>query len=367
MSMTQLDVRPHCATCGADMFATDPYCRHCGHGRAGAPPVAAPDTGERVDPAVALLPTRPSATSVVVAASVVAALLALTVPILIIRATLYGPDDTARAYFAALADRDADAAWALLAEDHRGTREAHPLLTAATLRDEGYTPPSNVEVDNVSTDGDEGVAEVAFDAAGQAQRMSLALTRTGGQALQRWHVKGALLSLSVGSDSGGEIVVAGTRLAPGAGQLLAFPGGYAVGLPEDDPLLAAAPVTAVAGAEPVALRAELKANLREEIEKQVRAYVDRCAASNSLTPEGCPLRAYAYNVRDVKWRIVSYPQLQYTVDEGRVFVQGEGGQARVTAKAASAFSSDFSQDVAFGVGGAAVVTGGGVQFTPAGD
>jgi len=368
MFVTQPDVRPLCASCGADLVADDRYCRHCGFARSGPRHAAAeaPATeDERVDPSVALLPTRPSKTSVIVAVAILGAVLATTIPILIVRSVFYGPDDTVHGYFDALADRDADAAWSMLAAGERGSREGSPLLGGDTLDNPGYQPPTNLKVDRLETTGGDAVADVTYDVAGQPQRMSLRMERGSGM-LRRWLIKNGLLPIDVRTDSGAGVLVAGVSLPPNrSGSVTAFPGAYAVTLAEH-PVLEAQPTTAVAGLATAVVPTSIRTDVRQQIEQQVRTYLDECAKSDRLEPEGCPFSAFSYdNVKDITWRITTYPQLEYQFDPGgRLFVGGRGGEAQVTAKAASEFSSDLARTVTFGVSGTVEVNGGATRFTP---
>ena len=76
----------------------------------------------------------------------------------------------------------------------------------------------------------------------------------------------------------------------------------------------------------------MRDSARESIETQVRAYLDRCAASTELMPKGCPFSAYSSApVTRVTWRITRYPPLEITLGStGDAQIVGGVGEATAT-------------------------------------
>jgi hypothetical protein len=368
MPPTQHEVDRRCATCTAPLPADDSYCRSCGYAQPEAA-YAGPGAPDLASRQTVLLPTRPvSLRGIAVTGVSVGLVLVVAVAILVVRVALFAPDDLVRSYFGALADRDADRAWSMLAADAAGPR--HPLLAAAALEDPGYHPPANVTIERVTRDDGRAVADVSFDVDGVPQRLSLGLDPGRHGLLRRWEIDNGLFAAQVGGAAGSDLVLAGMRVTPDqAGTILAFPGGYTVGLPEH-PLLDLPPAVAIAGGEPVTVSPVVNEAATAEVERQVRAYLDECLASRQLAPEGCPFSAvggFLTTYVDVSWSLIEYPGLTYeTTPDGNVYVSGGGGSARVTATADSAFSDDLDEVVELTVEGWAVADGDQVRFQPDG-
>jgi hypothetical protein len=363
----RIDVAAACPTCAATIADGAPYCPACGAGQPGRPP-AAPDPVELADPRATapLLPTHPSATSLVLGVGAVALLLVLSVPVLVIRALFFGPDDVVRGYFDALANRSADAAWAQL-EPGGASRAGDPLLSSAALTGPGYLPPSHLTITSLRVDGVDAVASVRYTVAGRQIEDQVKVHRGRATNLfQRWHVTGGLRPLAVSVPAVARFQLGGVVLAPaGAGvQLDAFPGGYVLALPRD-PLLAAQPVTVLAGdPEGGALRLGIQDSAAAEIDKQVRAYLDQCTKSTSLMPPGCPFSITGYGyLEPVHWALVDYPKVQAQVGtDGRVTVTTVSpGTIRATGAPGSYAEPGTAT---FSVTGTASSAGGAVQYTP---
>lgn len=370
MLPAQPEVGRRCATCAAPVLADDGYCQNCGYAQPGVAGGARPPESAvgQVAGSAVLLPTRPgSMRGIVVTGVSVGLVLVMAVATLVVRAVFFAPDDLVRAYFDALADRDADRAWSMLAGDTSGPR--HPLLQSSTIDGSGYHPPADVAIERLSRDDGRAVADVTFQVEGQAMRLSLGLNPGRHGLLQRWEIDNGLFGVQVAGPADTELLLAGTRVAADrAGTVSGFPGGYTVALP-DHPLLELPPTVAVTGGEPVTASAVLRDSGAQEIERQVYAYLDECLASGQLEPEGCQFSASEQEIfttyLDVSWSLIEYPALSYEVTpEGSVYVWGSGGLANVTATADSAFSRDLDEVVDLVVEGWAVVDGDQVWFQP---
>jgi hypothetical protein len=377
VSAVQIDIRQECPRCAAPTPGAAPYCRNCGQAMPDARVVdvraaergAWPESDEppAPDAPTPLLPTMPSRTGVIAFCAILGLLLAASVPVLVLRAVFFGPDDVVRGYFSALAGRNADAAWAALAPG-KLDRSVNPLLHGGALRDPGYTPPRQLTIDKLQVHAGKATANVRYEIAGAPQVATLKIVR--GHAtnlLQRWHIENGLHDLPVTVSYPEGVQVAGTRLSTtGQGvRLNAFPGSYAVTLP-DNPMLETDPVRIVAGSGQAAiLQPRLKTSAGPEIEKQVRAYLDGCARSTDLAPKGCPFGTSSfYDVTGVVWKITKYPQLtmQPTAD-GSVDVQStDQGQVEVSGHSSATASPILATSGSFTVAGTATLTDGRITF-----
>lgn len=289
-----------------------------------------------------------------------------------------GPEVAVRAYFDALADRDANKARELLAS---GSAIGQPgpiagvdkradlsLLTNEILRSRGYTPPRNVSIERTNWTGVSATVEASYDLGGERIYITLPLLdERGRRELPAWRITDGLLELWLPPAATGRVVVvAGTslRMTSARGSLVAFPGAYRVTLPEH-PLYQTPPVIAFAGAtSPSPSSIEVRESVRQDIEQQVRAHVDGCARRNELAPPGCPF--YASNnsmapATAVDWTITQYPQLIIEVVEGGTVTvrSAADGTATATATIAPALGGGhWQQNFPFAIRGTVHVVDG---------
>ncbi|GAA5195750.1 hypothetical protein GCM10023322_63110 [Rugosimonospora acidiphila] len=362
----RIDVATTCVACGAEISGGAPYCPSCGTGQPDQPAVSqdpVPLVDSRVTPP--LLPTQPSTGNLILVTAIIVLVIVATVPVLVIRSVFFGPDDAVRGYFNALAARNADAAWAQL--DPGGLKRASdPMLSDRAVTDTGYHPPTGFKLVKLKVDGADATASVRYTVDGQRQTEQVTLHRGRATNLfQRWHVKDGLLPLAVQVPAGASYQLGGSTMtgADSAGQFAAFPGAYRLTLAHD-PLLDASPVTVVAGqAQGGTLVPRVQSAAQDTIGKQVKAYVDKCATSTALTPQGCPFYASSYYAEPVHWQVLSYPTLRETINEnGQVTVDSQApGSVSITGGPDSfAPPETFS----FSVSGTAAVSGDSVVFTP---
>lgn len=362
----RIDLLTTCATCGTDGPDGAHYCAACGYEQPGRVPDAHGEVVDLVDPQVtpALLPTQPSQTSLLVTIGIVALLLCLTVPLLVVRAVFYGPDDIVRDYFSALAARDAKGAWAAL---DPGLDAGHePLLSAAAVANPGYAPPANFVLTHLDTDGEDATATVAYTVDGSAVTDVLKLHE--GKAtnlLQRWHITDGARPVLVQSPGGSPFQLAGVTIQAGSGgaSLPAFPGRYTLSL-ADNPLFAADPVPVHPGDQQAAvLNVHVSPAAETAVTARIKQYIDQCAKSTQAAPNGCPFGvssgAYA---EPVHWDVLSYPTYQMSVgDNGQVVVGSQSsGTVRITGGPNSYYPPDTQS---FSVQGTATADGTNIQFT----
>ena len=363
----RVDLLTTCATCGTEVHDGAHYCGVCGYEQPGRVPDEHGEVVDLVDPPVTppLLPTQPSQTSLLVTVGIVALLLCLTVPVLVVRAVFYGPDDIVRDYFSALAARDAKAAWAAL---DPGVDARHQfLLAAAVLANPGYAPPANFTLAHLDTDGDDATATVTYTVDGTDATDVIKLHE--GRAtnlLQRWHITDGTPPVLVQGPPGATYDLAGVSLSSGEGaaSLPAFPGRYTLSLP-DNPLFAADSVPVRAG-DPQAAVLQLRVSpaAQTAITARVKQYIDGCAKSPQAQPSGCPFGVSNGGYAEpVHWDVVSYPTYALTIgDSGQVVVRSQtSGTVRITGGPNSYYSPDTMQ---YEVDGSATASGSTIEFTP---
>lgn len=293
-----------------------------------------------------------------------------------VRATITSPESTVHAYFDALADRDLDAALRVTAPEV-AEPVGRDLVSEAVLGSPGYAPPEQVDVAGVSVDGRSAVAEVSFAVDGQRQQVSLRLRRDDGIAdtvLHRWLVIDGFGSIVLRA-APEQITVNGQPLpaydSQGPRILPALPGGYQVGVPDDDPLWEprAVPVRVGSGrATEVDVPLVPRPAVREEVDRQLVRLLDRCADSTELVPPGCPFGyAVAGSAEEVQWRIVDYPNIGLSPgpDLGQpqaVVHTAREGEAMVTGT--RRFVGRFEDTVPIPVSGVVTISADTVVFQP---
>lgn len=227
-------------------------------------------------------------------------LLLVVVTAIVLLTGRQSPETVVRDFYAALAARDAGAARMLLFSDVTVDKDV-TLLTDAILRSPGYTPPSRIRLTRLPAprphfprEGEEKKKEEALvradgELAGRAWQREVRLGR-GGSYGDRWVMLSGPVGLGVTSSvRDGVLIVAGTPHRHSGRELVVFPGAYQVALAEH-PLFEADPVTALAGSSPeVQLTTRVRADVRTEIDRQIRAYLDACARSREVNVARCPL------------------------------------------------------------------------------
>ena len=365
-----------CAGCGSLHDEQDRFCSRCG--RSLTAPV------EKAPPPAGVPPFLPGPQrfprGLIAVAAVFAALVLGVTGLKIVEGRYFRPASAVVAFFAALADRDADAAVARLAVDPTGDSA---LLRAAVLRSDGYTPPSGVRVRSSELMEERATVEAEFRVGGTGHRRLFSLVRdTSATAglFYRWRIDGGVFPLDVAAGGVDTVRVAGAPVAlaaPEYGQpsLLAFPGSYRVTLPEQPLLEAPASVVHVTASdmEYASVRVEpvIKSGARAAVDQQIRAYLDDCAEQPVLEPVGCPFSSYPFGeVRDVRWKITEYPRYDLAVDDGgTILTDVRYGRATVTGKLVSTFGGDstYKDTVSFPVAGTITASNGTIAFLPAGD
>ncbi|PWU49902.1 hypothetical protein DLJ46_08445 [Micromonospora globispora] len=287
------------------------------------------------------------------------------------------PEDAVEAYFAALADRDADRAKGLVAPGYDGNGASDPfLLDGRVLRHAGYHPPRDVHFEHLDLNDPNAafnrangtrVVRVAYTVAGTPYHHQLRLIPyEGGRWEQKWRIADPLLSLEIPTGMGTP-VVAGALFRTTHRPVLVFPGAYELTLPAQ-PFLRMEPVTLFAGrTDRVPLRATLLEPGRAEVERQVREHVDACARRTELQLRDCP---YEMSVPQlpasaVTRQVVTYPTVQVEADqfgEQLVVTTAQPGRFELTPHTMPVTTRSYPVD--FSVGGRVTLVADTVTFTP---
>ncbi|MEU6730824.1 hypothetical protein ABZ917_44560 [Nonomuraea wenchangensis] len=322
------------------------------------------------DPATALLDYRSNRRRLVIGVAVFMALVVLVVMLKIVQGVFFTPENTVRAFFQALADRDADAAGGLVTPPPGHELVGEDLRGDAVLKSSGYSPPTAVRLEPAALgENDQATITASYLLAGQPQQRTFTLKlgeRATAGAFRTWHiVEGAIQEVYARAETAETVLVAGTPAIVSRGLVSAFgyPGAYQVTLPEQ-PLLQADPVTAYPGVDrhtPVALlQPTVKPTAQGEVDRQVRTFLDRCSESTEADDTGCPLPWSALASPDMaQIKILRYPSCEITISQGQVLVRGEF-QASVRRKPPYGFSGTST----YVVSGVVTATDGGVVFQP---
>ncbi|MCM0676226.1 hypothetical protein NCC78_16230 [Micromonospora phytophila] len=257
------------------------------------------------------------------------------------------PEQVVYRYFEALADRDADEARSYLVR-HPDEDVETVLLDDDTVEHEDYTPPDHLEIEEL-VPGESGLVatmQVTYRVAGATYNREFRFTRDYPQ--QSWRIYRGWFSLPANTRTAYPLMIAGT-LVPKSdfGQVVAFPGAYVVRVARN-PIVEASPVTVVAGTgEAPALQLRLRGDRQPELERQVRAHLDGCAARPDPEPIGCPFD----RLPDVDYpptvqrRIVTYPSVELLLDDGDMLVvSGSPGRAEVRDPAAGKSSPPIAEE-----------------------
>lgn len=127
----------------------------------------------------------------------------------------------------------------------------------------------------------------------------------------------------------------------------------------DTRLVAAAPVTAVAGSAetPATVDAQATPEFVEAVQKELDAFLDQCTSQQVLQPAGCPFGTFIQDrlLAPPTWSMVEYPQVSLRPQSavGTWAMPSTAGSARVTGEVLSLFDgsrSALEETVPFTVG-----------------
>jgi hypothetical protein len=372
-----------CFRCGGDVPADQRWCGYCAAPVVAVAPAPPPAPAPPLPgPALTFGPA-PSGVrgdrTVPIVAAVVAVLLAAGVVVLgVARFTGDGPESVAEHYFDALADGDAGTALDLVAAVDRAAPERFPLLSDAALADERFRPRAvRVGESTTSVYGTRfRQVPVRYRAGDQTVSQDVVLEA---DADQRWRLRSPFVLLAVLGQIGREVTVNGVGLGVATATTTAFPGSYEA-VAAGNRLLADVRGTAVpqptgGGTNQAVIQfgvPELAAGALDDIRAQVRAGLDKCAASSEARPAGCPFGLdIPGTAATVQWAIVTYPVVQ-AMPGSQLFTTaavglGDDGSGRLHWSAAytdySGTKKSESGDSAFRIAGSAQAVPNGIQVS----
>jgi hypothetical protein len=283
----------------------------------------------------------------------------------IVNSSVYGPDASVRSYLSAIAKGDASAANKLA--DPGVSDEQAALLTDDVLG-EASAFIENPKITSSRVRGDQATVEVSYSLNGTAYDGYIELSKAGKQAVlfDSWKIDSPLLAdlpVYVSNSEANEAAVNGTTVAFGDEYSLpAYPAVYTIGAPGND-FFSAEDQTYELGTgsranyEGVTLELAPTEALTAAVQEAVKTFLDECAASTELDPEGCNLRLSWYSdftsVDSVKYTIDEYPTVE--VDESGTYFDATGGS--YTADVTGTTYRDGTQTLPFGLEGDWGITG----------
>jgi hypothetical protein len=266
------------------------------------------------------------------------------VSVSVINSKYYGPEDQVAAYLDAVVDGDLDEVNDLAPTDADQADDS--LLTskiyrAAESRITGY------KVGDIREDGDTVTAEVRLEGLGKSVDAQLTMEKSGHTAVlfDKWRVAdgGLAKAVSVSLPEGaGDLTVNHVAVDRIEDDVWLLPGDYVFDAFAGNRWLESSgePVTVSAGEDyqyaevPGAVASDA---FREEVQRQIDAYLATCIASTELQPANCPNSAYGgSDVRKVKWTLDQAPTPDFDSFDGTFpadLSYGESGRATVTYEA----------------------------------
>lgn len=265
----------------------------------------------------------------IIAGAVIVLAVAAVITISTLRSTVYSASATAQRYVDAVAEGRFSDAQALEGR----AAENEPLLTADSI--EMLAGMEDVEV--TAGSGLNSQALVRYTVDGEQASHVIALRSTGKEFLffDTWEVTDGLLGeATVWARDLETITVGGVEIPldeQGEASFAAYPGLYEVSAPGSEWMQATAePLMMSYGYGVTQVETSPTPALTDEVERQVRALIDECAAGGELDAEGCPFRAWSYGeTRDVTWTIEEYPTIDVS-DDGSWIDSPDTGSATAT-------------------------------------
>jgi zinc-ribbon domain len=330
---------PPCPSCGTVNRPGARFCRNCGVALSGI------DVPNRSVWRFVQRVPRGRRRAVVITVVVLVAL--VCGGYLVIEDTLYTPDQPVRALFAALAAKDG----AALA----GIDNCTAVCQAGGLG-QGYEPPTHLRIVSVSYGGaapddptrrpdrSRAGVRVRYDVGGTTYDDVVGVSRPDSGLLRPWSISGPPGGyVQILSDSLPSAKIAGATMATVApnpdlprrsGSVFVPPGVYVV-TGTQSALWESTPVRLVVAGDldrfgdtagqRVELNLRVKSSVVDEVRKQIRARIDKCATMPSFSPKtdrsailsDCPFSAledYSFT-KDLHWTVLDYPQIELRIDD----------------------------------------------------
>ena len=290
----------------------------------------------------------------------------------VVQWAFFRPQAAVDGFFAALADRDSDAALGYLADQPSG---ADTKLLAQLLRGKGYQPPTDVEITSLERDSDSDTAKatVAYRLGDTRETTTLTLRRedeTTAGLFHGWRLSGGPTPLNRAiAEPGVRLNGVELPVATEGAPLVLLPGSYTATGPSSA-LSETPPATVLVGpgetAAVLQLAPVLKPAAIAAVETQVRAWLDECAKQTVAAPPGCPF-SYSSSTQKITWKILEYPKLAVELtgpSSAQVSTPYET-QGRAVASGTTTYfgtTSPFTDEDAFTVAGVATADGDRITF-----
>jgi hypothetical protein len=305
------------------------------------------------------------------------AVAAAVVTIVIVNAKVYSPQHQVRAYFDALKDGDGGRALGLL--DAKVPDANAALLDGAPLK-QSVADISDLEVgDPVQLDGDRVEVPANYTIEGTPHTTSFELEKSGTSWLffDRWRfVPTELPTVEVGVVNENEASLNGTRVALPEGKnkfAVFYPGSFEAHFTSE---FFAAPVVESVLTDPeqegearLSLETKATEKLVDEVDKQVRGFLNGCAEQAVLQPAGCPFSASMDRVKDnsIDWEVTKYPKVTINPSNGTWVMEPLTGTAKLSVVEIDLFTGAAEPQTLeeeFNFTGSLSVNDGNVTLTP---
>ncbi|MBG6084243.1 nuclear transport factor 2 family protein [Zhihengliuella flava] len=260
------------------------------------------------------------------AVALIVVLVAAGVAIAVVNAKHFGPERVVADYVAALQEGDGATALGYLNLD--APAEGNGLMLSREPLAASAAALGDVQIEEEDREGDRASVRVSYGVEGRGYHTDFRLVRTGQQWLffDQWDLQvGKLPQVQVNAANTTDVVVNGTEapLEAGAATFPVLPPAIVTASFEQQFFRAEETsriVTEYSDAEdPVQLVSQPTQALTDEVDQQVRAYLDGCTEQQVLMPAGCPL---AYDTVDrvdastIDWEVERYPEIQITGFDG---------------------------------------------------
>ena len=259
----------------------------------------------------------------------------------VINGQYFGPEHQVAAYLDAVVDGDLDEVNDLAPTD--GDDADDSLLTSGIYR-AAETRITGYAIGDMDESGDTVTVEVRLEGLDNPVNAELIMDKDGRTAalFDRWQVADGglarVVSVSMPADAG-DLTVNDVAVDPVDDDVWMLPGDYVFDAFSGNQWLESSgePFT-VAGDEdyqyaevPAAVASDA---FRDDVQRQIDAYLADCMASTDLEPENCPNAAYAFtDVRKVTWTLDQAPEPDFDSFDGSFpadLSYGDSGRATVT-------------------------------------
>lgn len=308
---------------------------------------------------------------------IVLSVAAAAVTIALVNKYQYGPETDVREYFQALQDGDGGKALGLLNAQVPDSNAA--LLDGDALAEAG-SHLEDVEVSTVSSDKDHAVVRASYllDGKPASSEFTLHPAETQWGFFTVWDFDPSTLpTMTVSMPGSTAVDINGASVAlPESSRDFAvfYPGVYTGSY--SSPMITAEPREVPVSDEDQHTTMELTAvpseTMKQQVDEQIHAHLDRCAEQDSLYPEGCPF-SHDFPGRiqgEVSWSIKDYPRPEVRLagpHADQWSLPDSRGTAHIEFTAVDLYdgrTSTVSQDVPFTFSAGLKVTGDQATVTP---